>query len=369
MFDPSPALLSEWSFGAASHRPVRIFASINTRCFGEFVSRLFYVNTVATQFDHAAVTLLYRDDRDFKSAVVRLIPTVATVAVPDKQFLPSLDIVSPRTICMFPGFEDWHERGLHQQDIVITEGMATEVGMLGFERHGYLRFAETDVPFLIEALRDAGVSDDWFVTMHARESGYPFAANNTHRNANQDAYLETARHIIAQGGQVVRLGHPEMTPWPDQDGLIQLGLEPGTSLLQAFAVSRARYFVGGPTGPMALAEAFHVPTAYANSWDLYFNNDRAVVRTVDLVAPDGEVFNQARIVDMIPHGMKPLLSAGYVTRQIDGPEMIRLTSAVHRQTEGVSGWRAPEGMVGHIPNQLVWPGTYRPRARFLEDGE
>jgi len=51
--------------------PREILANINSRSFGDFVSSLFFVNSVADCFDHKIVTLLYRDDMVFKSKLVR----------------------------------------------------------------------------------------------------------------------------------------------------------------------------------------------------------------------------------------------------------------------------------------------------------
>lgn len=366
MFTPSAELQREWCFGKAHQRPIKIFASINTRSFGEFVLRLLYVNSVAEQFDNREVTLLYRNDTDFKQALVKLLPDAKLVKVSVNSYLPSLDLISPRTVHEIPGFEHWTG---HAQDLVITEGMATEIGLLGFDRLGYLRIPDDHLAYCCNELIQRGIRPDkWFVTVHARESGYYTAARNTYRNANLEAYKAAVDHILDMGGQVIRLGHPQLTSFGKMPGLLELGLEPGAALLQAFAVSRARYMLAGPSGPMALAEAFHIPTAYANSWDLYLCNDRAIVRTVDLISPDGTLYNQERIVDMIPHGLKPLLESGYRTEQVSSQEMIRLVSEVHRVTEDCLGWREPEPIYrGDRPNTWTWPGELRSKSQWLEE--
>ena len=197
--------------------------------------------------------------------------------VASHEALPPLDIVSPRG-ARHKMLSDWYSRGLDFQDIVITEGMATDVGLLGFENLGYLRIPEEQIEACTKKLVELGLdSNRWFCTVHARESGFLGAAGNTLRNADLNAYFATVVHIIDHlGGQVVRLGHPEMTKFPQIEGLIQLGFERDSTLLQAFAVSRSRFLLASPSGPLALGEAFHVPVAYANAWECHTPNDRAV---------------------------------------------------------------------------------------------
>jgi hypothetical protein len=157
-----------------------------------------------------------------------------------------------------------------------------------------------------------------------------------------------------------------MTEFGPMDGLIELGLEPDSTFLQAFAVSRSRYMICGPSGPTALADAFNVPVAYANAVDGYICNDRAIVRTIDLQAPDGTILNQARFIEAAPNGLRPLLESGYTPLQIATEEMIRLVNRVQEATSDTPQWRVPARYDGPRPNKLVWPGNFRPRGQFLD---
>jgi putative glycosyltransferase (TIGR04372 family) len=361
-----------WVIGKYERRPAKIFASLHARSFGEFIAYLFYVNSVAQQFDHSQITLLYRQTAAFKTDLVRLLPAGTTIfPTPPLQGLPTLDIISPRGGTVLKGMEGWSESGLDNQDIVITEGMATENGLLGFENLGYLSIPQEAVADCTEGLIKRGVKPDrWFCTVHARESGYPSAAKSGLRNADLPTYFGTIVHIIDQlGGQVVRIGHPEMTKFLQIDGLVQLGLEDNTTLLQAFAVSRSRFLLCGPTGPLALGDAFHVPLAYANAWGWDSPNDRALIRTIDLLTPEGTILNQhalVRAIEADPIGLRTLLNRGCEIIQNSPEEMVRLVNQVYEMTSDTPGWRAPDPpWAGPRPNQFVWPGRRRPRAQFI----
>ncbi|MDA9976083.1 hypothetical protein N9F34_04635 [Alphaproteobacteria bacterium] len=57
-------------------------------------------------------------------------------------------------------------------------------------------------------------------------------------------------NIIDQlGGQVVRVGNPEMAPFKALDGFIKLTSAKGVNFIfQLFAISRARFMVAGASG-------------------------------------------------------------------------------------------------------------------------
>jgi putative glycosyltransferase (TIGR04372 family) len=73
--------------------------------------------------------------------------------------------------------------------------------------------------------------------------------------------------IISQGGQVVRIGHPQMTRFPEQEGFIDLAQIEDQFMLQAHAVGRARFMIGSLTGTSHLGSAMNTPTAITNCVD------------------------------------------------------------------------------------------------------
>ena len=53
----------------------------------------------------------------------------------------------------------------------------------------------------------------WFACVHAREDGYRYGRNHPRSITRPERYWEAVKHIMVnQGGQVVRMGDPAMTP-------------------------------------------------------------------------------------------------------------------------------------------------------------
>ena len=46
-----------WRVGRDPAQPIRIFANVNAGSFGDFVSSLFVVNSIADRFDHKILTV------------------------------------------------------------------------------------------------------------------------------------------------------------------------------------------------------------------------------------------------------------------------------------------------------------------------
>ena len=87
------------------------------------------------------------------------------------------------------------------------------------------------------------------------------------REANLEHIPEILDRIIHLGGQVVRIGHPEMTDFEPRPGYIDL--KSANFFLQAQAIGRSRcFFEVSPSGPASLAQAQGVPLARCNSVDL-----------------------------------------------------------------------------------------------------
>lgn len=112
---------------------------------------------------------------------------------------------------------------------------------------------------------------NWFAVIHAREDGYKNPGRRHSRSINDfGPYRAAIDHIIDDlGGQVVRLGDSTMEPLPPRPGLVDLAGVPRSLMLQCFAISRARFFLGADSGPIVLGRAFDVPTAITNMVTLY----------------------------------------------------------------------------------------------------
>ncbi|MHB1206348.1 MAG: TIGR04372 family glycosyltransferase [Rhodospirillaceae bacterium] len=371
----SLSLTEQWLVGRTPDRPVNIFANLTYRSFGDFVNGLFFVNCVADRFDHKNVTVLYRNDQDYKREAVSLLPDGYCIEVAAGSSYPPIDLVdSSNPIVKEDGLVPWFLKGRNHQDIFITNAMAANGYLWTFDRQCHLRVPEDKAAACTEELVKQGLDPNrWFCTVHAREPGYLDKPNTPNfRDCDPTVFWHAVNHIARNlGGQVVRLGHPAMTPYPPLEGVVDLSRDASNSLLQTFAISRSRFFLGGPSGPSAVADAFHVPSAVADVVDYCPYNDGLVIRTIDLVTPEGRVYRQKdlfdagysklRVMDALRSGK------GYRMSKNSIAEVIRLTNFIHEKTADTTGWRTPAAPDPRPrPNQFSWPpGEPIPRGSFL----
>ncbi len=369
----SGSLTDHWRIGRSADRPVQIFANLSYGSYGDFVSSLFFVNCVADRFDHKIVTVMYRNDRDFRSVLTPMIPGVQVIEVPAGSLYPPIDLVDSADVLRDPAVATWFQHGRNFQHIFITNAMAAPGMLWTFDRHCYLKVPEAAVTECTEGLVRRGLDPArWFVALHAREPGYLDKPNSVNlRDCDPNVFWHATNHIIRNlGGQVVRLGHPSMTPFPALPGLVDLSRDAGP-MLQTFAISRSRFFLGGPSGPAAVADAFNVPHAQADAVDYYPHNEGMVIRSIDLITPDGRVLRQKDLFDagysklnILGHILK---NEGYRYEKNSAKEVIRLANFVYERTADTIGWRAPAAADPRPrPNQFSWPpGEPRPKGGFL----
>jgi len=157
------------------------------------------------------------------------------------------------------------------------------------------------------------------------------------------SYLPMIRHIlIEQGGQVVRLGDPSMTPLPPLPGLIDLSRYAESFALQAFAMSRARYFVGTDSGTTQLACAFRTPSASTNALGVGVWNDGDVVLTKTVRCPNGLPMTRDELISCgilgNLHGLRP----HELSIEDNAPrQLVDVARHMHAITAGGDGWRQP----------------------------
>lgn len=352
--------------------PLRILAQVNSRSFGDFAASLFFVNSVADCFDHKIVTLLYRDDMAFKSKLVKLANIQVELRVPRDEMLPGFDLINCSSPMKQPQIKGWYESNLQEQHMVIPEAMSAAFNLAMLDRFAYLSFPE-DLARTCEAqLLELGLArDNWFCTMHCREPGFdekPTAVN--FRDCDPAVFLHGVNHVLDRlGGQVVRLGHPGMTPYPARKGYIDLSTLPDSSLLQAYAISRSRFMFAGPSGPGALAEAFDVPLALMDMVDHCLFKDRDVARTINVVMPNGEVINQGRYVEMNLNKLRVMELARQGGCQIykNGPgELVAMIDHVAAANSGSPEWRVPTPLsTAPRPNSFTFPWQAHHTCTFL----
>ena len=352
--------------------PMKILAHISARSFGDFTSSLFFVNSVADCFDHKIVTLLYRDDMAFKSKLVKLANIQVLFRVPAGEMLPSFELINANTPMKQPHIKGWYEAKLEEQHLVISETMSAAFNLAMLERFAYLTFPE-DLARTCEAqLLELGLSrDTWFCTMHCREPGFdekPTAIN--FRDCDPAIFRRGAEHVLGKmGGQVVRLGHAGMMPYPARKGYVDLTVLPDSSLLQAYAISRSRFMFSGPSGPAAVAEAFDVPLALMDMVDHCLLKERDVARTINVVMPDGQVINQQRYADMNLnklHVMELARQSGCQIYKNRPAELIALIDRIADVSSDTQGWRIPTPpSTAPRPNSFTFPRPAKHTCTFI----
>jgi len=110
--------------------------------------------------------------------------------------------------------------------------------------------------------------DAWFVSFHARSGGFrtEVLSGLTHyRNSDIEDYVPAMKAVRDRGGWVVRLGDASMPPLPEMDGVIDYAVSDWRAdWIDVFLLAQNRFFVGVPSGPIAVAQAFGVPIVGVN---------------------------------------------------------------------------------------------------------
>jgi putative glycosyltransferase (TIGR04372 family) len=133
------------------------------------------------------------------------------------------------------------------------------------ENRGPLLVADPDVTARGRAtLARHGLDPEgWFVGLHVREGDPHWWTNAV--DADPLSYVPMIEAIVAAGGTVVRMGNPTMTPLPDIRGCIDYAhLSERSPELDVVLWSQCRFFVGTPSGPLAVPPTFGRPSLLTN---------------------------------------------------------------------------------------------------------
>jgi putative glycosyltransferase (TIGR04372 family) len=223
---------------------------------------------------------------------------------------------------------------------------------------GRLRVPNRDVHE--EALRRL-VGDGWFVVLHYRELGYEFRGPTGLREANLEHIQPIVDRVISLGGQVVRVGHPQMSTLEDQPGFIDL--KDADFLLQAHAIARARcFFEVTPSGPASLAMAFGVPLARCNGGGM-----RCIIKGMGFVVPQRVIHKSGR--DLTHHLIETeqldvqAIQAHPELRyqQLELPDLFDALDRILNMTkDATNGWRDDTPPPPTTPIPGFFPGVPQP---------
>ena len=368
----APSARGRTTFVQPADRPMVIVAFIGTQALGDFLGYNLVAASIAREFPGCKFAVIYREDRPYKNFLVRINPQVtATYPLP-----PRTDVTFPLSwldgrahVPGRPFGNSWYEQGFHRPDIFLNAS-ASE-GNIGqcLWPPPLFRIPPDAVNLLTSRLKGRGLDDSrWFVGLHMRERGYHYRRDiMPPHNVDPQTYVPMVTRIIRdQGGQVVRIGDPSMTPLPEMDGLIDLSRDPDSFPEQVFAVSRARYFVGSVSGPTILPCVFKVPAAITNSlYSGIWNPGDVVLTKRKVTLPDGHVLTPRQIVDVGERTPGVFYNEG-VTFDDNTPDELRAVSDhLYEATADCQGWRVERKDEAVIPSgSVTFPLPIRDMTKF-----
>lgn len=156
----------------------------------------------------------------------------------------------------------------HPSGRVLHRDLALQAAQVEWDRQGrppLLELTAADHVRGREELARLGVPRDaWFAALHVRDAAtysetVPWS-HNKHRNARLENYLPAIEAVTARGGWVIRMGDRDMPPLPPLPRTLDLAVhEAYTPWLDVYCLGAARFFFGLYSGPIEVAQLFHVP--------------------------------------------------------------------------------------------------------------
>lgn len=339
--------------GDPEARPFVIFAALMHRTLGDFIEQLVFAASVKEMFSHARLNVYFKPDRPYKADVVRLSPQVDSVW-PTEKHLP-MELFDTAGDKPLVGPEAWYEQGCDAPDLVLTPSNCLQRSLGSFSRRAV--FQVPDPENWDSRLREL-VRPGWYCVMHYREAGYGF---RDARGENRDVPAEYAEPvidaIIAKGGQVVRIGHPEMTRLRARNGYIDLSAAP--FFLQAQAVNRSRFFLElSPSGPASLATAFDVPRLRCNSLNLEGPVDHeSIVMPIRVSDDDGKDVTETLIRENRMNDITFRDNTDFTLKKCRLSDILFCVDELLETTKSVTSWRDMKNHQApfNAPNRLGWP--------------
>lgn len=364
--------------GTRAERPFQILGLIETHELGDLVANVVFLSTLANQFDHARLHVKFRDVRPYSREVMELSPWIDLAEPLPGEWPKLVRMLFPPTKLLKP----WRPMPVGSQkgknaylyDVIITSLMAREDAVHGLPNPVPLRLPKARLEDLRAALAAEGIRpDQWFAVFHYREGGYKYRPV-TKRDSDPAAFEDLVDSIIALGGQAVRLGHPNMTPFKPRKGFIDLSRKANSFLLHAAAVSHARFMIAGPSGPMILAPAFAVPHSFVDVIDTraYWDVKNGDVLTHLVTTPRGDALRNASLLasDLLDDGIltaRVEAEPGYHVKKATSDELAIVAKRLYDRTMDCQAWRPPAKVPdGPKPNKVVWPPALTYPTQWLD---
>jgi len=329
-----------------AEKPKVIVAFFGHQTLGNFLMMQLVAASVARGLEGSKLVAVYRDDRPYKNFLTQCNPYVSeTIRLPDDvNVIAPIDWFNGNNSEGSPFPKEWLELGYGAPDIFLIPSM--------MEMEYCLRPPPTlQIPPMLEPTLEKMLighglrADKWFVCLHVREGGYTWRKDVADaRNSDPLTYLPMIERIIKeQGGQVVRIGDPTMTPFPPMDGLIDLSRIENALPLQAYAVSRARYFVATESGPTQIGCAFKTPTVSTNALNIGIWNDGDALLFKRMFDDDDVEISPQERLELGMLSVHRTWSKNWRSTGNSPAEIISASDHMYDLTDGVSGWRTPPG--------------------------
>lgn len=361
--------------GLAAKNPFIIIALALDRTLGDFAARLIFAASTKLLFEHARLFVYYRDDRPYKNDLIKLVPQIdgsLKATGTNASALDFFDIAAHRPIAT-PNH--WIENDLVRPNLVLTPSMMDPNRIPSFDNRASLRIPDKLCEGYGKILVDRGLDPDkWFAVIHYREPTYEYRPPRGMRDVDPKDFLALRDFIIDElGGQVVRLGHTGMTPFPDRAGFVDLSDAPEGFMLQAFAISRARFAELTPSGPASICSAFDTPVGQTNTveWFAIFNEH-------DLILPKHIITKDDQRISLDLMRRRSLLTEQRMDHLVEKygcriepntrEELFEVARLLHASTSGCDGWRSqpPIKVPVDPPNQISWPIPTIVKNRYIE---
>jgi putative glycosyltransferase (TIGR04372 family) len=359
-----------------TERPYIIFAALLDDTFGDFTWTLIFAMSLKLRIKGARLHVYFRDNRPFKSTLLKLSPLVDCFWSSRGGRGLGLEAFhrGSEGAELAPN-ETWRSNGAGEPDFFLVPSMMQIETLGAFDPLARFVIPQTEIHAAESVLIEQGLDPTrWFCALHYREPTNALRHGNAVRDIDPEVALGVTRFVIEElGGQVVRLGHPDMTPFPKQEGFVDLSNVENPTLVQAYAMSRARFFLEvSPSGPLSLAMGFGVPMARCNTVRPGGPPDeQSIVLMQHLIDPDGDrvpqdIALERGLLDF--HLVDKILSGpGFRLHQNSLAEICAAAREIHDRTSNFPGWRVQEPVVSHPTETAIsWPLPEVERFAYVE---
>jgi putative glycosyltransferase (TIGR04372 family) len=368
----------------------RIFCAMTARAVGDLILMHVFAASTKLLFDNAKLFIYQRDDRKLYKRDILNLNAHADFALVIDDSHPGISIDSLSAITDILSNEEplpdyffkhpqWLGQNCNLPNIVLTPSCMRDAWLASFDSPAFLSIPEERTGELTDRLVAAGVDPNrWFCCIHYREPGYDLRPSRFLRDLDPRPFMALTEDIIENlGGQVVRVGHPKMTPFPKRPGFIDLAMLEDSFMLHAFAVSRARFMVGSLSGISHAGSAFNTPTVITNNSDPTYSpgcwRDHDVSLYLNVYAPSGRRLSVEELAEAGVLGSRNRLTAlrnekGFKVYQNSPAELGAVARRLLQATTECPGWREPSATVVSSvrPNKFVYPMSTRNRVPVVE---